>query len=392
MTSEPEPATPRRHLVGIWNPVYGSNVMETHLETLLAFARQQRDGSVTEDHVYVWWGKIRSPRRQQSLPHLEEILALETELNRNDPGLETHLYLTDYRSLYVAHVGEITKEDVRETEADHVPAYYRAKHLHCDCWFLLWDIRRLVTDDTASVVRELARLRNTRYHDQPVSIYGGMVDLPLIVTNTAEDRYFEASIRDHATEGKYWAEFDAERVGIGAMERELRENVLGDSAWGGLSPAARSFIATGEKIYRDHVSEPAFDFAPVILEFSKAIEVHCNFLLRRVLGAAPPDLRRLNVDGHTAELSELPPLSLFDLQRFIGGRRETVQYLCGRLQKGEWFTGSLPAVLGQFADTRNKAAHRERINRETAAYWRERLLGVGCHGEFAMLGQAQLRT
>jgi len=28
-------------------------------------------------------------------------------------GVETHLYLTDYRSLYVAEVGEITDDDVR---------------------------------------------------------------------------------------------------------------------------------------------------------------------------------------------------------------------------------------------------------------------------------------
>jgi hypothetical protein len=42
----------------------------------------------------------------------------------------------------------------------------------------VWDIRRLVADDTPAVMEELKRLRNTRYHDRPVSLYGGMVDLP----------------------------------------------------------------------------------------------------------------------------------------------------------------------------------------------------------------------
>jgi len=382
----------RRHLVGIWNPAYGSNVMDTHLETLLDFARRQReaDEEVTEDDVYVWWGKIRSPRRLQPLLHLDEVLKLETEPTRNDPGLETHLYLTDYRSLYVAHVGEITADDVRKDDTDHVPPYYLKQELHCDCWFRLWDIRRLVSDDTASVVRELHRLRNTRYHDQPVSIYGGMVDLPLIVTDSAGDRYFEASIRDHATEGKYWAEFDAERIGIGAMERELRENVLGDLAWAGLAQAARAFIATGEKIYRDHVTEPAFDFAPVVLEFSKALEVHCNALLRKVLTDAPADLRRMNSDGRTQDLLTLDPLGLAELQRFIAGSRDTCQYLKRKLDGGEWFTSSLPPILGEFAAIRNRAAHRERINREVAALWRQWLLGVGCHGYFTQLGKVRL--
>ena len=33
------------------------------------------------------------------------------------------------------------------------------------------------------------------------------------------------------------------------MERELRENLLGDDAWIALDPAARTFIATAEKIF-----------------------------------------------------------------------------------------------------------------------------------------------
>jgi hypothetical protein len=38
-------------------------------------------------------------------------------------------------------------------------------------------VRRL----TIAVVEELKHLRNTRYADRPLSLYGGMVDLPLIV-------------------------------------------------------------------------------------------------------------------------------------------------------------------------------------------------------------------
>jgi len=32
------------------------------------------------------------------------------------------------------------------------------------------------------VIEQLRQLRNVRYHDQRVSLYGGMVDLPLVVT------------------------------------------------------------------------------------------------------------------------------------------------------------------------------------------------------------------
>jgi len=97
------------------------------------------------------------------------------------------LHLTDYRSLYVAEVGEITDEDVRTTDqAAQVPPYYTGHAI--DFWFQLWDIRRLVTDDTPGVIEELRHLRHTGYHDRPVSLYGGVVDLPLVVFREPEAR------------------------------------------------------------------------------------------------------------------------------------------------------------------------------------------------------------
>lgn len=100
--------------------------------------------------------------------------------------VETHLYLTDYRSLYVAEIGEVTDEDVRtdEGEHEHMPAYYRDYAI--DFWFRLFDLRRVVTGDTLEVINELKKLRNAGYHDRPVSLYGGMVDLPLVAWS---DRY-----------------------------------------------------------------------------------------------------------------------------------------------------------------------------------------------------------
>ena len=69
-----------------------------------------------------------------------------------------------------------------QADPAHVPAYYRHQSLRCDCWFKLLDIRRLAQDDTLAVIAELKRLRNVHYNDRPVSLYGGMVDLPLVVT------------------------------------------------------------------------------------------------------------------------------------------------------------------------------------------------------------------
>ncbi len=64
-----------------------------------------------------------------------------------------------------------------------------------------------------------------------------MVDLPLLVTRPEGRKFFAEDELNAVADGKSWAEFDAEQGGVGAMERELRENLIGDDAWGRLDPA-----------------------------------------------------------------------------------------------------------------------------------------------------------
>lgn len=234
-----------RHLLGVWNPSYAADAMDAHLRLLLANTAAYRAGKLPEEEVYVWWGKVRSPYRLERLPQLDEILAMDDSLDP-DGERELHLYLTDYRSLYVGHVYEITADDVRGDEGSHVPAYYTEANLQCDCWFRLGDIRRLVLDDTVAVIDELRKLRNTHYQGRPVSLYGGMVNLPLVVTRDDGVRFFDPDVREALLEGKHWVEADASRTGLGAVERDLRENLFGAEAWNRLdvttrtSPPARS--------------------------------------------------------------------------------------------------------------------------------------------------------
>ena len=41
------------------------------------------------------------------------------------------------------------------------------------------------------MIAELKVLRNVHYNDRPVSLFGGMVDLPLIVTRPDGRRFFD---------------------------------------------------------------------------------------------------------------------------------------------------------------------------------------------------------
>ena len=388
----PNKAKAAKHLVSVWNPAKAENALDASVEMLLNAARSYRAGTLEEEDVYVWWGKVRSSNRQQPLTHLEEILALDDDLKGEEgPRREVHLYLTNYRALYVAHVAEVTDDNVLESDAERVPAFYAANRMNCDCWFRLFDIRRLVADDTVEVVRELEKLRNTRYHDRPVSIYGGMVDLPLIVTRDDGARFFEADVRSALTDGKFWVEFDAEWAGIGSMEQELRLNVLGDSVWNALDPGARTFIATAESLFRSHRQDPTFDFSAVVVDFAKAFEVQVNLVLRRATAALPVRDRTVNMDGRRVDLASGELWNLNALARTIADDEHLNAVLKRKLTNGEWFASSLPPILRELADERNPAAHRERVTREQASDLRNRMLGIGVPAAVTELARVKVR-
>jgi hypothetical protein len=371
-----------RHLLGVWNPSYAADAMDAHLRLLLANIAALRDGRLPEEEVYVLWGKVRSPQRRARLPHLDEILAMDATL---EGDRELHLYLTDYRSLYVGHVYEITTDDVRADEGSHVPAYYGERDLQCDCWFRIGDIRRLVLDDTVAVIDELKKLRNTHYDDRPVSLYGGMVDLPLVVSRDDGERFFDPELRERLLEGKYWAEADAARTGLGAIERDLRENLFGAEAWNALDLTTRTFVATAEQIFRTHRADAGFDFAAVVVDLAKALEVQANLVVRRGLAGVPADRRRANVEGATRDLVVGPPLSLGQLGRVLAEERPLAEALAARLRDGDWLVRQAAYVLRDIARHRNPAAHSEPVSRADAERLRNQLLGVGCYGDLVRL-------
>jgi len=371
-----------RHLLTLWNPSYAVDAMEQHLAVLLDRARQVRDGKLSPDDRFVWWGKVRSQHRLHRAPHQDDVeaLARAIESDSDDAG-EVQLYLTDYRSLYVADISEIVIGDDPGDQDGAVPPYYARNGLHCDYWFVLGDIRLLVADDLPGVGHELRKLRNVYYHDKAVSLYGGMVDLPLVVTRPDGQRFFDMEERDSVTGGQLWAEWDAEQGGgVAAMERELRDNVLGEPTWQGLEPTTRRFLASGEKLFREHRGDPAFDFGPVLGAFAKALEVQCRAILRRVLPSIPVAARQANIEGRTADLLELRQLTLGQLGRVLTSEGQLARELASRLNDRSFFSGQLPPILLDLASLRNPGTHEARLARAEVQHWRNRLLGIGTEG------------
>lgn len=367
-----------RHLVSVWNPTYATDALDAHLRVLLEWEAKCVTGAADDDDAYVWWGKVKSSQRQQPMPHLREVLALDPTLITDNSDVETHLYLTDYRSLYVADVNCITAADPRTKDSQHVPAYYAAGSLNCDCWFMLRDIRLLVRDDLELVAAELAQLKNSRYNDRAVSLYGGMVDLPLIVSRSDARRFFHDVERDLLAEGRLWAAFDGEQGGTGAMEATLRDNHFGPEVWARFNSSTRRFLASAETIFRNQRRDPAADLSGVMVGYAKALELEMSRVLTLGLRGASVAERSLNVDGTSLLLLESLPLSLGIVARAIYDDERRSQILRTTLTDGDWLVGQFSHVLADFArHARNPAAHASVMSRDFVTRWRDRLLGVG---------------
>jgi hypothetical protein len=214
-----------------------------------------------------------------------------------------------------------------------------------------------------------------------------MVELPLLVRRDDGARYFDPEVREGLLGGLYWCEFDSQRSGIGAMERDLRENLFGDRAWAGLDPAARTFIASAEVVFRAHRTDAAFDFTGVVMDFAKALEVQTNAILRRAMSAARENLRCVSVDGRRIDLARGRPLTLGELARVIGEEHAVNDFVRQRLQNGAWFAASLPPILRDMADLRNPAAHERAVGKGEAGDMRNRCVGVGQSGILVELGR-----
>lgn len=389
-----------RHLFTVWNPSYSADPMDQHLGILLGWADRYRRGVAERDDVYVWWAKIRSPNRDGALPHHDDVLDIQRQI---EAGVITHLYLTDYRSLYVAQVDEVTADDVlRETPAEesHAPAYYASNRI--DFWFRLMDIRRLVADDTPAVIELLKTLCNTRYYDRPVSIYGGVVELPLIVTEADEPRWFDSA--DALMDGRLWVETDAAlHHETERLTRTLRDNLIGRDVWATLDLTTRTFLASAEAVFRMRRDDPGFDFSAPAVEYAKAVEVELNDLLlgavRRVArggtGAQPKRGEyHVNVDGRVVDLSGTVPHQTLGAMRALLEREPVVQRALRVVYPHDerWLIGRLPHELSSLVELRNPAAHGAVLAAERVARERERVLGIGCEGLIVQLGRVKLRA
>lgn len=374
-----------RHLLTVWNPYYCADALDQHIRILLDWEQRARRGEAKAEDVYVWWAKVRSPRRPTPLDHMEQILDLNDQADR---GVETHLYVTEYRSLYVGWMDGIVCDNLRERESEknHMPDYYREATWPVDCWMKLRDLRCIIADDTAEACLEMGKLLNTRYDDKPVSIYGGMVDVPLIVRRKNPRSWFAG--REEMTGGDLWARADAENRGESSrLAKELRENLFGAEIWQGMEPESRRFLSAGEAVYRTRKEDPRFDFSPAMVEYAKAVETELNALLfptiARKLADEPPAKRIITSDKRPEIDLGVPRRgeSIGSIQHLLKNSSIFQHAVHAALpHDARWLIETLPSEMNDLRHYRNTAAHHLSLARKDVDTLRGKVLGIGCEG------------
>lgn len=275
-----------------------------------------------------------------------------------------------------------------------MPTYYRDREV--DVWFRLADVRRLIAGDGPATNEELRNLLNVRYHHRPVSIYGGMVELPLVVERQDGAAWF--SDLEDLTGGRRWVVRDSELRGeTERLSAELRDNLLGPEIWEALHPTSRTFLTTGEAVFRSRRDDPGFDFSPTAVEYCKAIETELNAAIfpavQPILANRPPAEREVSDGKRTMDLGRSVPRQTIGSVRHLLTHRGELKQAVRRAfpeRDARWLIETLPGELEPLLDLRNPAAHAERVTREQIAGWRQRILGIGCEGLLVRIVRVKL--
>ncbi|MFC1575324.1 hypothetical protein ACFL5A_01590 [Gemmatimonadota bacterium] len=385
-----------RHLLSLWNPTYSDVAMDVHLRVLLRWAELSDQEDASPADIYVWWARLKSPDRKGPHPFREEILTLDQQIR---DGVETHLYLTDYRSLYVGHLAEITADDVpteRPREKSHIPDYV-LEH-EAIFWFRLRDLRQVVSGDLAGTELEIQKLRSLKHGDRPVSIYGGISDAPCMVRRDPPVAWFEK--KEELTGGQLWAQLEAQLRGESKrVARQLRDNLFGSRLWRAMEPASRTFLTSAEAVFRSRMDDPGFDFSGVAIEYAKAVEIELNALLfpalRTALGGKAPKQREIHGLHSRLDLGKPVPHQTLGAMGHILEHEPLVQKGIKTVlhKDASWIlSDSFQRDLGALLKLRNPAAHWEITMGEMVGERRAELLGIGCEGFLVRLIRAKVRS
>jgi hypothetical protein len=249
-------------LLVLYNPYYNQEMVEDHVRILGCFDEQTQ--------AKVGFGKIRSKIRNYEHSKEEKIDALYEEISPQKP---LQLFLTDFSSMYVCYVEQVTDQLPEGVKA---PVYY--EQLDVEKWFVVSDIREIAHNDFAYVRDQvLVGFTTPNYGNHTYALYGNRYDYPLEVEQKEPLNYFEA----YAEGNRHFTQvFKSNKYAT--TQQELIHYAYGKEILYAMHPDSMESIVHAEMVYAEHKENATYDFASVVVQYAKAFENELYYFLRQL--------------------------------------------------------------------------------------------------------------
>ncbi len=250
------------NLLILYNPYYNQEMVEDHVRILGSFDEQTQ--------ARVGFGKIRSKIRNYEHSKEERIDTLYDDISPQKP---LQLFLTDFSSMYVCYVEQVTDQLPEGVQA---PVYY--EQLDVEKWFVVSDIREIARHNFAYVRDQvLVGLTTPNYGNHTYALYGNRYDYPLEVAQKEPLNYFEAY-----AEGKRHFTRVFRSNQYTTTQHDLIHYVYGREILYAMHPDSMESIIYAEMVYAEHRENATYDFASVVVQYAKAFENELYYFLRKL--------------------------------------------------------------------------------------------------------------
>ena len=243
----------------LYNPYYQNDVIEQHLKILI------ENGEVA-------FGKIKSALKTTEHNFNDQVHQVYETINEEN---YMQLFLTDYSSIYVAKVVQVTSFD----KSSIAPSYYKDKNLNIEKWFIIKDMREIVSDDFEAV-RDgiLTNFTTPNYGDHSYALYGNNYSYPLIIEQKTVTNYFD----NDNTDFRYYTNMFKSKQYMN-IKNNMIQYTFGDKWINFFHPNSLDNIISAEIEYQENCNNPLYDYTSVIIKYSKTMEQELYIFLKKLL-------------------------------------------------------------------------------------------------------------
>ena len=246
-----------KNIIILYNPYYQKDVIEQHLQIL-------------KEKNSVAFGKIRSKLRDYNHPNEEALETIYDDVSRDNP---MQLFLTDYNSIYVAHVISVKQTKTKIIKA---PKYY--DDLDVEMWYVFDDLRLIVKDDFQSIRDNvLANFNATNFNNRTYAVYGNKYVYPMRVTMKEEIDYFYKDNEDF----KYYNNIFKSDLEI-QTKQSLINYCFTKDIFNTFAPNSQDNLISSEIEYIQNKHNPLYDFSAVVMKYSKIVEEEFHWFFKKL--------------------------------------------------------------------------------------------------------------